>query len=247
MSFQVKYHLYKLKNNFPIATASIIALCTVIYVFPSLMTGPRFFQSLIYASSPGYVAIEEKLFFIPALAMHEPWRILTGAFLHASALHIILNLYALAIIGIPIERVFGKARFLCIYFLSALGASLCITVISSFFDKSGEMWVTPTVGASGAIFGLLGATFFIVKKLNAPTANITSLIVINIIIGFSVPNISWQGHLGGLVTGGLIGWLFINMPYNRQKKLSILYCGAIAAILIFLIFLTLSLSGLPNY
>jgi membrane associated rhomboid family serine protease len=247
-NIQVKYERYNLPSDFPIVNSVIIAICVAIYVIPAIISDKLLFLRAIWdGSSALYMQIENKLCLVPILLLHEPYRIVTATFLHANGIHILFNMYALAVLGIPLERIFGRARFLAIYITSMLGGGFTIIACSIFFDKSDVQYITPTVGASGAIFGLLACTFWVVKKLNAPTTNIIATIVLNAFISFTVPNISWQGHIGGFLSGLLIGWIFLNLPFKRQKFYSILYGVGINVLFVVLSFVLLTTSGLPNY
>ncbi|WP_233510114.1 rhomboid family intramembrane serine protease [Actinomadura craniellae] len=163
------------------------------------------------------------------VANGEPYRLLTSAFLHAppgsgfGVGHILFNMWALWMIGPQLEQVLGRARFTALYLLSALGGSVLLYLI----DPS-----QPAVGASGAIFGLFGAFFVIGRKLGAPTGGITFLLVINLVITFAVPGISWQGHLGGLVVGALLATAYAYAP-ARQR--SMVHGAAIGSALVVLV------------
>lgn len=140
-------------------------------------------------------AFESKYFLIPLLVHSHWYSLITSAFLHASGTHILLNMISLAIVGPPVEAEMGRVRFLALYLLSAVGGSVGFYLLA----PSNEMGV----GASGAIFGLLGAYFVIAKLRGWSTQPILVLLVINVLYSFS-GGIAWQDHLGGLVTGALV-------------------------------------------
>jgi membrane associated rhomboid family serine protease len=125
----------------------------------------------------------------------EYYRLLTGGFLHAGLLHIAFNMFALFIVGRVIEPGIGTPRFLALYFASLLAGAFGALALTHPYD--------PTVGASGAIFGLFGAAAVIARGrgMNELASQIGFLIVINLVFTFSVPDISIGGHLGGLVAG----------------------------------------------
>ena len=142
------------------------------------------------------------------IGLGEFWRLLTAMFLHADLMHLIFNMMALYILGRDIERFFGKKKFLAIYFISGLigsGASYL------FIDSV-------SVGASGAIFGLMGANLFL-YKLNPLVykriygTDLLILIGVNIVIGFVRPNIDMAGHIGGLI-GGFITASALGLSYE---------------------------------
>jgi membrane associated rhomboid family serine protease len=160
---------------------------------------------------------------------HEYWRLITSGFLHASFLHIGFNMYLLYILGRMLEPVLGSVRFALLYFASLLGGS------------AGALLVTPqspTVGASGAVFGLMAATFLEMRARGIdPMAggilgSIGGLILINLVFSFAVNGISVGGHIGGLIGGGLVALSFQAAERIRQPALSYvgpLVVGAIAA------------------
>ena len=147
---------------------------------------------------------------IPSLVWNqqEYWRIVTAAFLHGSAMHLAVNMYSLWAIGRFIEVAAGTTRMLTIYLASMFTAGLAIVYLGPPF--------TVTVGASGAIFGLLGALFAIgLKSGSAGMALVRAnvgVLVINLIITFTIPGISVLGHLGGLVGGFIVAWLVFAPP-----------------------------------
>lgn len=138
----------------------------------------------------------------PDVANGGWWRLITAAFLHASVIHIGLNMYVLWIIGSPVEEYLGRARFLALYFVSGLAGS------------AGALVLTPlalTVGASGAIFGILGALLIIEWQTTGRLAgNAMTWIVINLALSFVISNISIGGHVGGLIGGIVVTLAFAN-------------------------------------
>lgn len=123
------------------------------------------------------------------------YRLITGAFLHANVEHILFNMVTLAIVGPPVEAEVGRVRFVAIYFLSALGGSVGSYLLSSP-DVAG-------VGASGAIFGVMGAYYILARSRRWETRQILALIAINLALGFTSTGIDWRAHLGGMVIGAL--------------------------------------------
>lgn len=143
------------------------------------------------------LAFEGKYFLVPSLVHTHWYSLITSAFLHLNAMHILLNMATLAIVGPPVEAEVGRLRFLAIYFLSAVGGSVGFYLLAPVNQ--------PGVGASGAIFGLLGAYFVIARMRGWPTQPILVLLIVNIVYSFT-GGIAWQAHLGGLITGGLATW-----------------------------------------
>jgi membrane associated rhomboid family serine protease len=173
------------------------------------------------------------------VAEGEYWRLVTGGFLHASVLHILFNMYLLYILGQLLEPAIGSVRFATIYFVSLLAGSF------------GSLWLEPdviTVGASGAIFGLMGAAFFEMRHrgMNPFEAGIGFLILINLALGLFINNISIGGHLGGLVGGALAITAFQYGDRVRQPALGYLGAAVIAVAAVVAAILVSDMSGLGS-
>jgi membrane associated rhomboid family serine protease len=150
----------------------------------------------------------------PAVADGQLYRVVTSAFLHYGATHLLLNMWALYVVGPPLETWLGRLRFGALYGLSGLGGSVLVYLISPLG--------TATAGASGAIFGLFGATFVVGKRLALDVRWVIAIIGINLVFTFVVPAvsshlISWQAHVGGLVTGGVVAAAYVYPPRERRN------------------------------
>lgn len=141
-----------------------------------------------------------------AVAGGEYWRLLTGEFLHASPLHLLLNMVALYMFGPAAERALGSSRFIASYLTMAVAASTFVYVLDG----------GRTVGASGAIFGLFGLVFVLMLKVGQDVRSLLVLLVINGLISLQA-NISWQAHLGGFVTGVVLGAVFAYAPRSSRQ------------------------------
>jgi membrane associated rhomboid family serine protease len=161
----------------------------------------------------------EFVMYSPAVANGEVYRLLTSAFLHSGITHILFNMFALYVVGPALEIWLGRLRFLALYLLSALGGSVLIYLFSN----------APTLGASGAVFGLFAATFVIGRKVNVDIRWVVIMIVINLVITFTVPSISWQGHLGGLITGGVVAFSYAYAPAKQRIPVQ---AGATVALIV---------------
>jgi len=139
----------------------------------------------------------------------EYYRLLTAAFLHAGVLHLALNMFALAQLGPVLESALGRMRFLALYILAALGGSVLSFLLSPQFQFG--------VGASGAIFGLFGAYYVVVRRMGGETRSIVTLLIINLVITFTIPIIDWRAHLGGLVVGSVIAAAFAYAPRDERR------------------------------
>ena len=142
------------------------------------------------------------------IAEGEWWRMFTGGFLHAGFIHLAFNMFLLWMLGSQLERILGPTRYLILYFGSLLSGALGVMLLDP---------LALTVGASGAVFGLMGATVvYQLRRGVSPWSNgIGTLLIINLIFTFARPNISVGGHLGGLLGGLLIGWLIDEMNKKR--------------------------------
>ena len=159
------------------------------------------------------------------VAEGEYYRLLTAAFLHGGPLHLLLNMFALSQVGPPLEAAFGRSRYLALYVLAALGGSVLSFLVS---DPS-----TVGVGASGAIFGLFGAFFVVVRRTGGDTRQILVLLGINLVITFSVANIDWRAHLGGLLVGTVLAAVYAYSPAGPRR--TALQAAACALVLVGLV------------
>lgn len=195
----------------PVVTIAIIALCLVAYV--------------VLRAAEARVP----LVFVPFAGESEPYRFLSAAFLHSGFLHLAVNMYALWIVGSVLEPALGRWRFAALYLVSAVGGSVGVLLFASPYEVE---WITPVVGASGAVFGLFGAVGLAMRRLGRDTTQILVLIVINTVIGFTIPNIAWQAHLGGLVTGALLAAAYVYAPRKRQTATSVAATVLVAAVVV---------------
>ena len=178
-------------------TKILIAINVAIYLITAVQGGglnapggSLFNKFVLVGSSPDFLPYGD-------LARdHEWWRLVTSMFLHGSLLHIGFNMVALYFIGSPVEMYLGRARYLGLYFVSGLAGASGAVLQAPF---------VPVVGASGAIFGILGAMLIIEWQVTGRLAGqAMTWIVINLAISFTIPNISWGGHVGGLIGGILV-------------------------------------------
>ena len=162
----------------------------------------------------------------PAVADGDLYRLLTSAFMHYGITHLLFNMYALFVVGPPLEAWLGRLRFTALYVLSALGGSVLVYLLSPLNAA--------TAGASGAVFGLFGASFVVGRRLNLDVRWVIALIAINLAFTFVIPllggqNISWQGHIGGLVTGAVVAAAY---AYAPRAQRSLIQISATVAILV---------------
>jgi membrane associated rhomboid family serine protease len=156
-----------------------------------------------------------------AVADGEWWRLVTGGFLHAGLFHLFLNMFILYILGGLLEPSIGRLRFAVVYFVSLLSGSFGALLLT---DPD-----TNTVGASGAVFGLMGVAFVVMRArgVNPMETGIGMLIILNLGVTFLVPNISVGGHVGGLLGGGIAAYLLYGL--DGRVRLSARVATALAA------------------
>jgi membrane associated rhomboid family serine protease len=156
------------------------------------------------------------------------YRFLTSMFLHVSFFHIASNMISLLIVGPAVEVMLGRTRFVALYLLAGLGGS----VASYLFAPAGSVGA----GASGAIFGVMGAYVVLARRRHQPLAPVVLLIGLNLVFGFAVPGIDWRDHLGGLVVGMALAGAYDLAALVRQPPRRIaLTVGASAAVLVVLV------------
>lgn len=203
----------------PVVTYTIMAICVVL-------------ELLRYLALPLYQEIYTQLVFWPPFAASEPYRFLTSTLLHSGIMHLAFNMYALFLVGRELERLLGRARYLTLYLLAAIGGSVVYLLIQG-------LDAAPVVGASGGVFGLFGAFAVLQRRFGGDPRQILVLIGINAVIGFVLPGIAWQAHLGGLLVGAGLAALYGYVPRERvwlqwvgSGAVLALLAGASAAILL---------------
>ncbi|MEZ2372759.1 rhomboid family intramembrane serine protease [Arthrobacter sp. RCC_34] len=184
----------------PVITWGIIAVCVAVYALQWLIPGDFIFQNFAFAN---------------IYAGSEPWRMLTSAFLHSQGniLHLALNMYTLWIFGQALEPLLGRARYLALYLISAVGGSVGYLLLTPWLPVVG------VVGASGAIFGLFGAMLLVQRRRGGPMTQLWVLLAINLAFGFLVSGIAWQAHLGGLVTGAACAAVLVGTGRSQRAPL----------------------------
>ena len=147
-------------------------------------------------------------FWVPGIADGAVWQVLTSAFTHVEIWHIGFNMLALWFLGPQLEMAIGRVRFLALYVLSGLAGSAMV------------VWLTgtqvQTLGASGAIFGLMGGLLVLAVKVGGNVSQIGGWLLINALLTLTIPNISWQGHLGGFLGGVLIATVIVYSPRTHR-------------------------------
>jgi membrane associated rhomboid family serine protease len=146
---------------------------------------------------------------VPGVADGAFWQLVTSMFTHVELLHLGGNMLALYLFGPQLEQALGRTRFLALYLVSGLAGSAMVVWFAGTQVQ--------TLGASGAIFGLMGALLVLVHKIGGNLSQIGMLLLANVVITFAVPGISWQGHLGGFVGGVLVGAVLAYSPRGPRR------------------------------
>ena len=181
--------------------------------------------------------------FAPVVGWSEPWRAITGAFLHdrSSPMHVGFNMFSLWVFGTALEPSLGRVRFALLYLVSAVGGAAAIVLLAAApaagtlgrtVQQTNPSWVTLTVGASAAIFGLFGAYMVINRGLGRSNSGMWTLLVANAVFGFLVPNVSWQGHLGGLLTGAACGGVLMATRVPGRRRWAVPGLLAVLAVVV---------------
>jgi membrane associated rhomboid family serine protease len=183
----------------PIVTYALIAMNVLAY-FGTLASGASVGGGLGGDSLLTKTALNG-----PAVANGDWWRIISSGFMHYGLLHLAFNMYALWILGQMMEPAIGRVRFALIYFIGLVGGSL------------GALIASPnalTAGASGAVFGLMGAAILVMRNrgVNVWQSGLGIWLFLNLAITFTVSHISIGGHIGGLIAGTIAGWIVVELP-----------------------------------
>ena len=189
-------------KKFPFVTYMIIAICVICYIVPILMGDQiaKDFYDMFYIHGP-------------SIRSGQFYRLITGGFLHGNIFHLFFNCYALYIVGTQVESYLGKWKYTLIYFISMIIASL------TSMTFSGEV---PSVGASGAIFGIMGALIYFgyhyrVFLGNVVKSQIIPLVILNLVMGFMLPNVDNFAHIGGLI-GGILSTMALGVDGKSTKS-----------------------------
>jgi membrane associated rhomboid family serine protease len=195
----------------PVATYSLLGILVAVFV-AQLLSG-------------GWVT--ERLLYWPPLTAIEPWRMVTAVFVHSTSsfFHLLFNGFSLYVLGTLVEKLVGRGRFVTLFLLAGFGGSVAV------------LWLAPAsavVGASGAVFGLFGALFVIQRSFGGANVQLLIVLALNLVMGFIVPGISWQAHIGGLIVGALAAWIMVATraasQRTAQKALLVAVAGGLIAI-----------------
>ncbi|MEU5615130.1 rhomboid family intramembrane serine protease [Streptomyces sparsogenes] len=200
--------------------------------FVALALGDRFVNALDLvgrAYDPGTTSLV-------GVAEGQWHRLFTAVFLHQQPIHIAFNMLSLWWLGGPLEAALGRARYLALYLLSGLGGS----ALSYLLAAQNQ----PSLGASGAIFGLLGATAVLMRRLNYDMRPVIALLVLNLLFTFTWANIAWQAHVGGLVVGTVVAYGMVHAPRERRALVQQGTCALALLVIVALVWVrTVQLTG----
>lgn len=202
-------------------TKILVGLNVAVFAL-ELAIGDRLVADLGLYAACGHDITGQHLCLGVAQGSGEWYRVLTTGFVHENhnPMHIIFNMLSLWWIGAPLEQRLGRARYSALYFVSLLGSSAAVLLLSAD---------TLTIGASGAIFGLFGATAVYMRRMRYDMRPVLVLLALNIVFSFTWANVSWQGHMGGLVAGSVIA---VGMLYAPREHRAAVQWGTCAAVLV---------------
>ncbi|MDQ1683914.1 MAG: hypothetical protein QOC82_651 [Frankiaceae bacterium] len=216
----------RVRGNRPEVTIALVAINVVIF-FATINSGAS------VSGGNGTSDVYQRFALVPAAVADGEWyRLVTSMFLHYGIWHVAVNMYALWVMGQALESMLGRLRFIALYFAAGIGGSL---LSFAFGDVLGQ-----SAGASGAIFGLFGAFFIILRRRNLETGGVVAMIALNLVFTFTFPNIDWRGHVGGLVVGAAFAYALVAAPTGPRRDriqaagagvvaLALAACGFVAA------------------
>ena len=203
----------------PVVTYALLAVTSFIGLVQLI---PGFSQPIIQALGLFAPYLYPNLFALP----FEPWRLLTALFVHGGFIHLALNMLALWMLGQSLEPMLGRVRYLALYLISGLGGSVMVALLAP------GSW---TVGASGAIFGLLASLLIIGRHIGANVTGILVILAINFAFGLFSDGISWQAHLGGAITGALVALIYTRTRRREQRRWQIALLVTLVVLLIVIV------------
>ncbi|MGW2916998.1 rhomboid family intramembrane serine protease [Streptomyces angustmyceticus] len=182
------------------------------------------------------LAADPSRFQLVGVAEGEWYRLLTAMFLHQQIAHFAFNMLSLWWLGPPLEAALGRVRYIALYLLAGLGGS----ALSYLLAAQNQ----PSLGASGAIFGLLGATAVLLRRMNYDMKPVLILLGLNLAFTFLWPNISWQAHVGGLVVGAAVAFGMVHAPRDRRTLVHVATCAVAGLAIVAVVWVrTLQLLG----
>ncbi|WP_407358931.1 rhomboid family intramembrane serine protease [Microbacterium sp. LTA6] len=207
------------RSGKPVVTYALLAVTSFISLLQMIPgVGDQITSALLFYAPTLYPQYNGGIF--------EPWRLLTPLLVHGGFIHLALNMLALWMLGQTLEPMLGRARFLAMYLISGLGGSVAVALLD---------FETPTVGASGAIFGLMAALLIIGRHVGANVTGILVVLGINFAFGFFNGGISWQAHLGGAIVGALVAFILTRTRRREQRTWQIVLLAAVTVALLVIV------------
>ena len=211
----------KVSAGSALVTIGLIALNVVLFLVANATGG----DNGDFASSMGLLpdaALFPPRFGLEGVAQGAYWQLITSTFLHVQVLHIVMNMIGLWIFGSFLETALGRWRFLALYLLTGLAGSVAV------------YWLAPPVsfslGASGSVFGLFGAALIVLLKQRRDVTQLVILLGLNLLITFTVPQVSWQAHIGGLLAGLALGAGFAYAPHKQRTPVHVALLVGLAVV-----------------
>ncbi|MDI3421009.1 rhomboid family intramembrane serine protease [Streptomyces luteolus] len=200
-------------------TKILIGLNVAVFVLVSVK--PELVSELFLVGGHGY--------FPWGVASGEWYRLVTSMFLHEQIWHIAFNMLGLWWLGGPLEAALGRVRYVALYLISGLAGSALTYLITSPLQAS--------LGASGAVFGLMGATVVLMRRLNYDLRPVLALLALNMLFTFTWSGIAWQAHVGGLVAGMAVAYGLVHAPRERRALVQWGTCGLVLLLVLGLVVL----------
>lgn len=219
-----------LDNRWPMATSGLIALCAAVFLVQVAVPETLWIRDQCsFAPEPPDVSpLSEQFYLPPECSILGPWRFVVSAFFHAGILHLAVNMFALWVAGSLLEQVLGRWRVLAVFVLSALGASVVVDLLPESY------WTAGQVGASAGVMGLFGASFYFGHRPGLSALGVSQpgvggvIFTLFAIASFVWGSVPWQGHLGGLFLGLLLGGI-----YSAGRALRMAKLDAVGTVVIF--------------
>lgn len=202
----------KVTDGSAVVTITLIALNVLVFVIANAAGGARGSFATSMGLLPDASPFAPRLG-LEGVAQGSYWQLISSTFLHVQVLHIVLNMVGLWIFGSFLEAQLGRWRFLALYLLTGLAGSVAV------------YWLAPPVsfslGASGSIFGLFGAALIVLLKQRRDVRQLMLLLGLNLLLTFTVPSVSWQAHIGGLLAGVALGAGFAYAPRQQRTPIHV--------------------------
>ena len=215
----------RMTDGSSVATVVLIVLNAVVFIVANATGGygSDFTRTLGLIPDAGVFDPRASL---EGVAQGSYWQLITSTFLHVGLLHVAMNMIGLWIFGSFLENVLGRWRFIALYLLAGIAGSVCV------------YWLAPagsfSLGASGSVFGLFGAALLILLKQHRDVTQLLILLALNLALTFTVRDVSWQAHMGGLAAGLLMGAGFAYAPRTRRTAIHVGLVVGVAVVTVLL-------------